>query len=99
MQSYKVYLLAGLGFDYRIFENLIFENCEINYLHWLEPNQDESLDDYVRRIAGQVKISDEQLILIGHSFGGIIVQEISKIINAEKPSRNRSTYCSNNTRD
>jgi hypothetical protein len=83
MKPLKIYLLAGLGFDYRIFENLVLENCEINYLHWPEPEINESLDNYVKRITKQIKISDEPIILIGHSFGGIIVQEISKVISSQ----------------
>ena len=80
MKTVQIYFLAGLGFDYRIFENLVLENCKINYLHWLEPIINESLDKYVIRISEQIKNIENPLILVGHSFGGIIVQEISKIV-------------------
>lgn len=83
MSNVNIYLLAGLGFDYRIFENLRLGNANINYINWLEPLSDESLDKYVLRMAEQIKCK-ENIILIGHSFGGIIVQEISKIIKTEK---------------
>ena len=84
MEIPKVYLLAGLGFDERIFDNLILRNVEINYLQWLEPHKNESLDEYVRRIAGQINPTNAPLVLIGHSFGGIIVQKISHFIKTEK---------------
>ncbi len=84
MDDTQLYLLPGLGFDKRIFFNLELENKNINYLKWLEPNNNETLSDYVKRIAEQIDPSNKPLILVGHSFGGIIVQEISKIINVKK---------------
>ena len=83
MSNPNIYLLAGLGFDFRIFENLNLNSPNINHLTWLEPLSNESLSDYVKRMARQITIKDNN-ILIGHSFGGIIVQEISKIIPTEK---------------
>lgn len=80
----KIYFLAGLGFDKRLFENLKITTGEINYLNWLEPETEESLAQYVKRMSGQINIENEKLILVGHSFGGIIVQEISKLIPVEK---------------
>ncbi|MCB9249233.1 MAG: alpha/beta hydrolase [Ignavibacteriales bacterium] len=80
----KIYFLAGLGFDQRLFENLKITTGEINYLNWLEPETEESLAQYVKRMSGQINIENEKLILVGHSFGGIIVQEISKLIPVEK---------------
>jgi len=84
MNDAQLYFLPGLGFDERIFNNLELENKNINYLKWLEPNRNETLGDYVKRIAEQIIPSDKPLILIGHSFGGIIVQEISKFIDVKK---------------
>lgn len=82
MDDTQLYFLPGLGFDERIFYNLGLEN--INYLKWLEPNKKEALSDYVKRMAEQIIRLDKPLILVGHSFGGIIVQEISKLINVKK---------------
>lgn len=84
MQKKKIYLLAGLGFDYRIFDNLELENCGINFIHWLEPEPNESLKVYVKRMSLQIGETEMPLILIGHSFGGIIVQEVSRLIKVQK---------------
>jgi pimeloyl-ACP methyl ester carboxylesterase len=84
METTEVYLLAGLGFDKRIFQNLILENVKVNYLEWLEPAENESLDNYVDRIAEQISPTAAPIVLIGHSFGGIIVQKISRLINPAK---------------
>ena len=83
MNEINLYFLAGLGFDYRIFGNLELNSPRINYLSWMEPDDEESLDNYVKRISEQID-KTKPFILIGHSFGGIIVQEISKIISPEK---------------
>jgi len=80
----QLYLLAGLGFDQRIFYNLQINYGKINYLDWLEPSKNKTLGHYVLRIAEQIEPGKSPIILIGHSFGGIIVQEMSKLISAEK---------------
>ncbi|MCP5063653.1 MAG: alpha/beta hydrolase [Ignavibacteriae bacterium] len=84
MDDTQLYFLPGLGFDERIFFNLGLGTKNINYLKWLEPNNNETLSDYVKRIAEQIDPSNKPLILVGHSFGGIIVQEISKFITVKK---------------
>lgn len=84
MKIPDVYLLAGLGFDKRIFYNLSIDNADINYLKWLEPELNEELEHYVKRIAEQITPSENPLVLIGHSFGGIIVQRISQFVRTEK---------------
>ncbi len=80
----QLYCLAGLGFDKRIFYNLELQNVDIQYLEWLEPDQDESLDEYVQKISKQIKPTDSPIYLLGHSFGGVIVQKLSKIIDVRK---------------
>lgn len=84
MPKPEIYLLAGLGFDKRIFYNLALEHVTINYLNWLEPEYFESLDHYILRISNQIRTTDSPIILVGHSFGGIVVQKLSKIINCSK---------------
>lgn len=82
--SHKIYFLAGLGFDKRIFYNLELQNVDIAYLDWLEPIKNESFEDYVTRISEQIKPSEKEIILAGHSFGGIVVQKLSQIIKTKK---------------
>jgi len=80
----RIYLLAGLCFDKRIFENLILNSDRIDYLHWIEPEKNETLNSYVKKISKQIEIDGNEIILIGHSFGGIVIQELSKIISVKK---------------
>ena len=80
---YNVYLMPGMAANPLIFEGLdLPENFVIYYLEWLLPKEKESLNSYCERLSADIKGSN--IILIGVSFGGIIVQEISKIISIKK---------------
>ena len=66
-----------------IFEYIILPETYIIYkLDWIIPFQNESLKLYAKRISK--KITKPNPILIGVSFGGILVQEISKHISFKK---------------
>ena len=79
-----VYLMPGMATDQAIFENIEFppERFEIHYLEWQIPERDESLEHYARRISKS--IIHENPVLIGVSFGGVIVQEIAKFIKLKR---------------
>lgn len=68
---------------------LIFEKIKLNedkfecfYLEWLEPIENETIESYVNRLIKNIK--HQYPVLIGVSFGGIIVQEIAKKIDVKK---------------
>jgi pimeloyl-ACP methyl ester carboxylesterase len=80
----KVYVISGLGADFKVLERLQFpENLEVVFIDWLIPEKDETFSHYVERMAEKIDIS-EPFYLLGYSFGGILVQEIDKIKPAEK---------------
>jgi pimeloyl-ACP methyl ester carboxylesterase len=79
-----IYLIPGVGADFRIFKNLHFsENCEVVHLKWVENKQGESVQSYAKRLLPQIK-KDTIPVLIGMSFGGIIAIELSKLIKPAK---------------
>lgn len=80
----KVVFIPGLGFDSRIFENLELPNSDKEYLNWIEPNKNENLHDYSLRLFEKYKDSKEEFILIGHSLGGIVAQEIAAVYPIQK---------------
>lgn len=84
MSKIPVYFMPGLAASSSIFERIkLDENIfEMHLLEWEIPNPKESLSDYALRISKNIK--DENPVLIGVSFGGILVQEISKHIKARK---------------
>ena len=78
-----VYLIPGLGFDCRIFSKFNFQNHEVVELNWLEPHTNESWEAYATRIASKINI-EKEAVLVGHSQGGMIAQEISAQLNIKK---------------
>ncbi|MCH2044445.1 MAG: alpha/beta fold hydrolase [Saprospiraceae bacterium] len=79
-----VYLLAGLGFDYRVFANLEIQADRIYHIQWERPYRRESYINYVHRLAKKIEYRGRPIVLIGHSFGGITMQEIARILDVEK---------------
>ena len=78
----KIYIFSGLGVDKRVFENIDFSNFNVEFIDWIEPLKNESLKNYAKRIS--TKITAENPIIIGLSFGGILTVEISKILKTKK---------------
>lgn len=73
-----VYFMPGMAANPSIFEyiKLPDDKFAIHWLEWIIPNAKESLEDYAKRILTNIKY--ENSVLIGVSFGGILVQEMSK---------------------
>ena len=82
-EKIHVYCMPGMAANSKIFEHIrLPKPYVIHLLDWIDPHQDESLHSYASRICE--KISHNNPVLIGVSFGGIIVQEMSKIISCKK---------------
>ncbi|MGB1309233.1 MAG: alpha/beta hydrolase [Oceanihabitans sp.] len=79
-----VYLMPGMAANPTIFEyiKLPKDQFKIFWLEWFNPFKDETLSDYAKRMA--LNIKHENAVLLGVSFGGILVQEISKHIKLRK---------------
>ncbi len=83
MSKIPVYMMPGLGANPSIFEYIkLPDKYEIYWMHWIIPEQDEKLPDYVSRLMLQIK--HEQPVLLGVSFGGIVIQEIAKQMAVRK---------------
>ena len=65
-----------------MFQNFSFEGFEVVHVDWILPLENETLQNYALRISENIK--DENAILIGLSFGGILSVEISKIKKFKK---------------
>jgi len=78
-----IYLISGLGADERVFQKLNFGKHATTYLPWIIPEENETMQDYLRRFSGQIN-KEEEVILIGVSFGGLIAIELSKMIEVKK---------------
>ncbi|ARN79368.1 alpha/beta hydrolase [Nonlabens spongiae] len=59
------------------------QDCfECHFLEWIIPDVDETLENYCRRFCKMIQ--DENPILIGTSFGGVIVQEMAKMMKVDR---------------
>ena len=83
-QIIHVYLMPGMAANSRIFEHIeLPENTfKVHLLEWLMPFDDESLSSYALRMTKNIK--HDHIVLLGVSFGGVLVQEMSKYISVKK---------------
>ena len=79
-----VYLMPGMAANPIIFEHIKLpeDQFEIHWLEWMIPNKKESLESYAKRMI--LNIKHDNIVLLGVSFGGILVQEMSKYISLRK---------------
>ncbi|MDX1270705.1 alpha/beta hydrolase [Bizionia paragorgiae] len=79
-----VYLLPGMAANPSIFDNIALpkEQFELHKLHWIIPLDNETLEAYALRIIKDIK--HENIVLLGVSFGGVLVQEMIKHIKVRK---------------
>jgi pimeloyl-ACP methyl ester carboxylesterase len=77
-----IYCLSGLGADRRAFQFLDLPDYEMIFIDWIPPLKEESMQGYALRLSGQIK--EENAILIGLSFGGMMAIELSKIVHPSK---------------
>lgn len=84
MNKIPVYFMPGLAASSKIFERIVLpaELFEIVLLEWEIPLDNESLTEYAKRISKKIK--HKSPVLIGVSFGGILVQEMAMHIDARK---------------
>ncbi|MES2574896.1 MAG: YqiA/YcfP family alpha/beta fold hydrolase [Bacteroidota bacterium] len=84
MSKIPVYFMPGLAASTAIFERIILSEdvFEVVFLEWEIPLQKETLSEYAKRIVQ--KIEHPNPVLIGVSFGGILVQEMAKLIDVRK---------------
>jgi len=83
-QVTPIYLMPGMAANPTIFENIKLPETQFNiyWLEWKIPGKNESLSDYAKRMCQDIK--HDNPVLIGVSFGGILVQEMSRHIKLKK---------------
>ena len=77
-----IYTLPGLGTDSRIYSRLDLPVI-FRHLEWLEPEPDESLTSYCRRMCDLIP-DKVPVILMGVSFGGMVAQQIAALRPVKK---------------
>ena len=85
MSKTHIYFVPGLAANSKIFERISLDKnlFECHFLEWKMPlSKNESIQNYAERMCEDIKHKNP--ILIGVSFGGIMAQEMSKIISTKK---------------
>lgn len=84
MSKIHVYFMPGMAASPSIFERIQLPSAifEMHFLEWLLPEKEESIAHYAQRIAKG--IIHENVILVGVSFGGILVQEMKPFVKPKK---------------
>ncbi len=79
-----VYLMPGMAASPSIFEYIKLPESlyKIHLLEWQIPEKNETLKEYAKRMCNFIK--HDHIVLLGVSFGGILVQEMSKFIKLKK---------------
>ena len=80
----QVYMMPGMAANPIIFENIKLDpsRFDIHWLDWKIPFKNESIQDYAKRMCNNIK--HENPTIIGVSFGGVLVQEIAKLISVNR---------------
>ncbi len=76
--------MPGMAANPSIFRHIQLpeDTYDMYFLEWFVPEKDETLEAYALRMTQ--KIVHKDIILIGVSFGGILVQEMARHINVRK---------------
>lgn len=75
-----LYLMPGMAANPSIFEHIHLppDQYSIHLLEWIIPEKQESLSSYARRMAQ--KVTHDHSVLLGVSFGGVLVQEMAQFL-------------------
>ena len=84
MNKIPVYFMPGLAASATIFERIELpkDTFEIYLLEWFVPEKQETLQSYASKMAE--KVVHKEAVLIGVSFGGILVQEMAQFLTLKK---------------
>ena len=76
--------MPGLAASSKVFENIKLDSKKysLHRIDWIQPKKNESIKTYCVRLSKKIKHKNP--ILLGVSFGGIIAQELDKIIKVKK---------------
>ncbi len=77
-----IFCISGLGADERAFSKLAIKGYDLKVIKWLMPLPGETIEHYAERM--RAGITEENPILMGLSFGGMVCTEIAKQIPVKK---------------
>jgi pimeloyl-ACP methyl ester carboxylesterase len=79
----KIFLIAGLGADTRLYNNIDLHDHEVIPVDWIEPDENDTLTSYAQKLIYQYNITPNSVV-VGTSLGGMIAIEIARQIPLSK---------------
>ena len=79
----KVFLIPGLGADYRAYQNIDLSGYDTVNISWIDPAKEDTLASYAQKLVDHYKIGDGSIV-IGNSLGGMLTMEIAKKVKLNK---------------
>ncbi len=79
-----VYFVPGMAAGKEIFKNIVLpeDRFEMHILEWLIPEKNESMTAYAKRMTAG--ITEPNPVLVGVSFGGVVVQEMAQFLELKE---------------
>ena len=76
--------MPGMAASSLIFERIKMpeDTFESHLLDWIIPSKNDTLQEYAKKMAE--KVTHQNVVLIGVSFGGILVQEMAHFLSVKK---------------
>ena len=84
VKEMNVYFISGMCYNCKVFDKLrLPKGYKKVYIEWSIPRSDESLSEYARIMAKVIDTSSP-FILIGYSFGAVVMQEMTLFLKPAK---------------
>ncbi|MDU1889556.1 MAG: alpha/beta hydrolase [Dysgonomonas sp.] len=80
----NVYFISGMCYNCKVFDKLrLPKGFKKQYIEWHIPRADETLREYAKTMAKKID-TRSPFILVGYSFGAVIMQEMSYFLSPQK---------------
>lgn len=79
----RIFLIAGLGADTRIYKHIDLSGHEVVHVEWLAPSKNDTLGSYAEKLIVEYNITHGSIV-IGNSLGGMLAVEIANRIALDK---------------
>lgn len=83
-EEINVYFISGMCYNCCVFDKLkLPKGFSKKYIEWQIPKPDESLEEYSREMAKDID-TQHPFVLVGYSFGAVIIQEMNNFLHPKK---------------
>lgn len=87
----NIYCISGLGADERIFRRLRIKGAKLVCLAWPKHNRNDNMSSYAAKLSAMIE--EDNPVLLGVSFGGMLAVEIAKQRQVRKAILVSSAKC------